>query len=356
MKTTARRTSAMEQSHESPAAAPAASVSFEPDQRSPEMLARLQSSMGNAAVQAMADESQRTGDVEGGALGDDDGGFQNEPAGDGTSGDPVEEGMWEILQDEPRSPEPTEGFDPGPRGKKGPKVRIEMRAFIPGKLGKAFKKFAHPTGLANQQAYDKQVASVSGTWAEEPQVPGVDWLTDGIQGTNPWCFHTDGRGFGGAREHSRLYTIGTLDTDNLDKSAFKTNCGMSQRVRTNVDGLFSKTGEVESESKRSKPQQKVQTSTPHVEGSEYTVQAFAGYPFAMLAPDIDYTLSMGVSVDANDRTVLDIDALHNKFPYYELLVNGKSVYTWAAPGETGPGLWNLGFAWHVESLKPIIIS
>ena len=78
-----------------------------------------------------------------------------------------------------------------------------------------------------------------------------------------------------------------------------------------------------------------------------------GVGFSAVAPDIDYRLRLHFTTDASGSTTLNITGEHNKFPFYEILVGGASVHSWSAPGETGPGLWNLGMAWTNVNTGPI---
>ena len=222
-------------------------------------------------------------------------------------------------------------------------VRIEFAAFIPGSLGNSFSSYEQPTDLENQQEFDQQVNSISGTWLPEP---GGGGLANGLgihsmfDGTSSWFFGTDNRGFGGG--NYRLHSVGSFDVANIGTDPGKTfqqEAGPSHRVRTNVDGFFSQTGAVEGPVERSASTSDSEDRHASTGVTTFELSNSAGYPFVFESPNIDYEATcVFQQTDAGPQ--LQVFGTHNMFPAYELRINGASHYT-HMPQASGPGLWNL---------------
>jgi hypothetical protein len=69
-------------------------------------------------------------------------------------------------------------------------------------------------------------------------------------------------------------------------------------------------------------------------------KASAGYPFSILAPDIDLALHVVVNTDRLGHGSIDVTATSNAFPAYELLMNERVVKS-CYPADPGPSLFNL---------------
>lgn len=68
--------------------------------------------------------------------------------------------------------------------------------------------------------------------------------------------------------------------------------------------------------------------------------AGGGYPFAFIAPKIDYSFTICLTRRSDGSVKLDASGGHNEFPAYELIVNGEVLYK-DYPTSEGPGLLNL---------------
>jgi hypothetical protein len=228
------------------------------------------------------------------------------------------------------------------------KVKVEFSAFIPASLGKPFKNWPHQTGLKNQAQFDGAVAAVSGTWLPEPaRIPVI--------APKAWYYATDNREFGEAGAH-RVGFSGVLDTADIGSFAtkptiFRHYCSPSGRVRTTDTGIFTssnETGSVEGPSYKTATVRNL--SEAHTDaGSESHIKTVGAAAYAFmetLSPDIDYSFDFALT-KAGDSTFLEFDVTHNLFPFYEVLVNGASIYKFAS-SDNGPSPINLNRSrtWH----------
>jgi hypothetical protein len=220
------------------------------------------------------------------------------------------------------------------------KLEIEFDAFIPGSLGKSFESYDHPKDLKNQASFEAALKAVPGTWLEEPG-------TFSALGTGPWCYATDNRTFGGGSH--RVGFNGTVARSDIGSLAgkpplFKHSTSGSEHVRWTHTGHFTsknETGSLEGPVSKSAA---VSSNEDRVDNSAtettVTTKGSAGYPFKALAPDIDYEVAFDLRQDPAGKTALRFTITNNKFPYYELLINGGSVWTYTS-SDSGPSLTNL---------------
>ncbi len=240
-----------------------------------------------------------------------------------------------------RAPNDPPGGPSAPGGAAaGGKLNIEFDAFIPGALGQALSTFEHPKGLKNQAAFESQLAAVPGTWKEEPG-------TFGALGTGPWCYETDDRDYGGGSH--RVGFKGSIDKAEIGALANKPNgfahsTSGSTHVRWKHTGTFTptdETGSLEGPIKKSAPVTSSETHADKAAGqSTVTTSGACSYPFAKLSPDIDYTLTFDLRKADAGKTGVKFNVKNNKFPAYELLINGGSVWKYV-PTDTDPGNVNL---------------
>jgi hypothetical protein len=216
-----------------------------------------------------------------------------------------------------------------------------MFAFIHGSLGKRFREIANLRGLTNQQEFDRAVAAVKGTWGREPDPIG-GWF----QG---WHFGTDNRHFGGGTY--RLGMSATINTSDIGRlqgqgPVFRVDCTASHRVRATVTeepphlGEFRRFGRVEL-LERIAPATSRETGEDGPDFSRRNVRAAASYPFSRVAPNIDIDVQWHLRHDpASGRVHVMIRGTHNRFPFYEVLVNSQPLYQYRPPAR-GPGPINL---------------
>ena len=217
---------------------------------------------------------------------------------------------------------------------------IEFNAFIPGSLGSKFSSFAHPKDLKNQATFDAALGAVPGTWLEEPG--SFAGLSSG-----PWLFSTDDRGFGGGSH--RVGSKGSINTADIGAmkskgGVFKHTTSGSSHGRWVHTGTFTSSNETGSldgpVSKPSKISGTQSYTDPSSDSSVLTLAASGSYPFATVAPDIDYKLVLTISRDAAGKVTVSGDITTNKFPFYELLINGSPVWSFSST-DKGPTLSNL---------------
>ena len=224
-------------------------------------------------------------------------------------------------------------------GGSGSKLNIEFDAFIPGSLGSTFERYPHPTDLKNQAAFYAAIKAISGTWLIEP-------ASIASFGTGPWCYATDNRGFGGGSH--RVGFVGSVarsDIGNLaGKPAFTHTTSGSTHVRWTHTGSFTsngETGSVDGPYSKSAPVASSENAIDNsVDESTITTKGSAGYPFKAASPDIDYALVFDFKRDVGGKMMVKFEVTNNLFPYYELLINGGSVWNYSS-SSTGPGLTNL---------------
>ena len=77
--------------------------------------------------------------------------------------------------------------------------------------------------------------------------------------------------------------------------------------------------------------------------SRITVKAQAGYPYAEpFSPNIDFNLEINFYRMGSNYYMVEVNGTHNKFPFYELLIDGALIYDFKPDKkDDGPGLKNL---------------
>jgi hypothetical protein len=243
---------------------------------------------------------------------------------------------------------PAHGATPIVHVRPGKTLKLEMFAFINGRLGKLFRQLVNEKGLKNQAEFDRAVAAIKGTWAQEP-----DPIGGALQG---WNFGTDNRDFGGGT--FRLGITATINTSDIGKlqskaSVFQIDCTASHRVRASYSrsitlGGFEKTGTVET-MERIAPATGSQSAQDSQNFSRCDVTGAASYPFSAFAPNIDINVQWHLRLDpSSGRVHVMAKGKHDQFPFYEVLVNSKSIYQYR-PTTTGPGLINLNMRHDFEA-------
>jgi hypothetical protein len=223
----------------------------------------------------------------------------------------------------------------------GADLSIEFNAFIPGHLGHSFASYPHPADLQNQAAFEVALAAVPGTWKCEPGPGGVS-----VMGC-PWYYATDNREFGGGSH--RVGFVGTIaraDIGALETKpkVFTHSTSGSARVRWTHTGIVTSAGETGSVdgpySKSASVTASEHPTDASSDESTVTTTGASSYPFSCLSPDIDYTLVFDCKRDPGGATLVQAKVTNNKFPFYELLINGKIVWKYAS-NDTDPSLINL---------------
>jgi hypothetical protein len=228
-------------------------------------------------------------------------------------------------------------------------LQIEFAAFIPGSLGKLFKDHPQYTGLKNQAAFDAAVAAVAGTWLKEPGES---------KDRGAWYYSTDNREFGGGSH--RVGFSGTVNVSGIGALIGKTTifrhwCDPSHRVRAQHTGAFTPTGETGSvDGPHSKAAIPTNSEDPPVNGpnlSSLSTKGSAAYAFMpTLSPNIDYKVNLTIKKTAASMVEVSGEITRNKFPFYEILVNGTHIYKWSSP-DKGPSLTNLNSS-ETDSITP----
>ncbi len=232
-------------------------------------------------------------------------------------------------------------------------VNFKFLAFIPGSLG---------TRMSNQNIPFRNIAPNSAdlnTWLRN--IPGT-WK--GEPGTYTKFYKTDDR------EFTQAGTNRVLSEANLDLSSV----GKYNEKRTNYfthlcDASHQCKAEVKNHGEPkypmyyayySGPTQQRGTSQANVDkvenkltGTYFTTpgtiirdttiiktEASAGYPFAEpFSPNIDWEIRIEM-YDRGSSIRFNVSGYHNKFPFYELLVDNQSKYKFQS-ASTDPGLINL---------------
>lgn len=221
----------------------------------------------------------------------------------------------------------------------GKTLDIDFNAFIPAHLGKPFKSYPHQKGLKNQAAFDGAVDAVDGTWLPEP---------GSITRNSMWYFETDEREWGGGSH--RVGFHGTINTAALGHMmggsvVFTHDGDPSRRVSTTDTGYFTSTGETGrvdgpyAKTADKKHEEVVEDPAP----GKTTVwtKGSAAYAFMpTIAPDIDYDLAWAFQRESDGTVTVNLRIIHDMFPFYELLINGSSEYTFTS-ADPGPTVGNL---------------
>jgi hypothetical protein len=118
----------------------------------------------------------------------------------------------------------------------------------------------------------------------------------------------------------------------------------SEHVRWSHTGYFTSKGEagkMEGPFAKSAPVKSSETiDDPASDTSVITTKAAASYPFKTFAPDIDIKVTFNMQRTSAGNTDLTFEIENNKFPSYEFLINGGSVWTYPS-SYNGPSLYNL---------------
>jgi hypothetical protein len=254
----------------------------------------------------------------------------------------------EIQRDELPGAEKKERPGPPAAGAAGgTALNIEFHAFIPAAMGKAFSAYPQYTGLKNQAAYNAAVAAVPGTWLIEPGE---------MQDKGAWYCGTDERGFGGGSH--RVGFAGTVNASEVGSLGagriFSHSCDASHRVRAKHTGTFTSTNETGSvEGPLSKIAIPTSSEDPAINtpgASKVKTTGKAAYAFMpRLSPNIDYTVALDLRKTGSGGVEVSGEITRNKFPFYEMLVNKTTVYSWSSP-DPGPTLINLNSS-ETEKIK-----
>jgi Domain of unknown function (DUF4157) len=263
---------------------------------------------------------------------------------------PVEgRGQSSVPQLIQRAPDPEKTGPAAPSASAGAGgLDVEFNAFIPGSLGNSFDSFPYPKDLGNQTSFEAALKGVKGTWLKEPG-------SFSGNNTGAWHFATDNRGFGGGSH--RLGFAGRIVRaviGSLAKAAdiFNHTTSGSEHVRWKHTGIFTSKGETGSidgpYSKSATPKSKESHEDTAADESTVTTKCAANYPFAALSPDIDYKVTFNLKREASGKLRLRFEITKNKFPFYELLIGGKTVWNYSA-SDPGPTLTNLSSSDTVKS-------
>jgi hypothetical protein len=221
----------------------------------------------------------------------------------------------------------------------GPPLNFEFNAFIPGSLGRPFASYDHPRELRNQATFDADIGAIPGTWKKEPG-------SFATFRAGAWYYETDNRDFGGGSH--RVGFNGSVPRGDIGALAshanlFTHSTSGSTRVRWTHTGTFSSRGEVGSVDGPYSRSATVTSSENRTDdassNSTVTTTGEAAYPFRS-SPDIKYAVVLGLRREPTGRVALTFTITNRKFPYYELLVDGRLIWKYTS-ASTGPGLINL---------------
>jgi hypothetical protein len=244
-------------------------------------------------------------------------------------------------------------------------ITVEVLAFIPKRLGSPIWEIINAKEARDQAGLSAKLKAITNTYAKEPFSTGGSSIyrgisLDQIETETPWYFATDDRDFGGGSYRLGLKTavpiqvasIGNLFSrvPSLKNKLFQVSCCESKRVRAVFTGAVkSEKGmkwdrwKVIEEKKRATASEEQGLKEETGDSFTYSIAAHAIYPFASetFAPDIEIRIELKVRRNSsNGKVYIDISGQHNHFPFYEILVNSRSVYTYASEN-SGPGFWNL---------------
>jgi hypothetical protein len=262
-------------------------------------------------------------------------------------------------------------------------ITLELLAFIPKHLGSPISKLIDAGSARDSAGLTTRLKAITSTFAKEPfSMPTSNMIgaipLGAIQYETPWYFATDDREFGGGSYRLGLKTIPIRIADigslfsrspHLKKKLFEVHCCESKRVCVELTGLVDSTSgmkwdqwKVHEEKKTATPSESQELLEESTNSFTYSIQANATYPFAskLFAPDIQIDIELKIHRDpGNNKTYIDIAGQHNRFPFYELLVNSQSCYTYIPKDKNGveddgPGFWNLSLLHEFE--KVIVVG
>jgi hypothetical protein len=244
-------------------------------------------------------------------------------------------------------------------------INIKFTAFITKNLGKPIKQFYtnhHAINVAlNRQGFLLALGETPGFWGLEPF-------------SSKYYFRTDDRLFGEMGSH-RLQLAGNIDLSKIGSSEFyQTQFFLphtSESERYEIEYDVNDNQYIYNRSKRqSTPEHLVEevyptfnnffTSKPNnVKCVTIRKATSAAYPFTpqWLTPSIDMELKIILFKNSNNvRCVLMAE--HNRFPNYELLFNGKTLYRYDPKkfNELQPGVVNLSQSILVTKKIDILIT
>lgn len=136
------------------------------------------------------------------------------------------------------------------------------------------------------------------------------------------------------------------DIGSLAKSRtlFTHDTSGSEHVRWVHTGYLTSKGEIGKVEGPIKESARVSSTETKVDNSDtestVTTTGASSYPFKAASPDIDYTVIFVFKQDPGGQIAVRFEITNNKFPYYELLINGGIVWTYTS-ADTGPGPINL---------------
>ena len=143
---------------------------------------------------------------------------------------------------------------------------------------------------------------------------------------------------------------GTVDTGDIGALAgkgttFSHDCNPSHRVRSTDTGWLTSSGEtgsVDGVHTKTAPATGV-SETASDSGSTSIIEttgaaAYAFRPF--VSPNIDYKVLFTFVKNTSGGVDVSATITHNLFPFYELLVNGTSIWSFSS-ADTNPSLTNL---------------
>jgi len=231
----------------------------------------------------------------------------------------------------------------------GKTLNIQFHAFIPGSLGRKFDSFPHAKDLKNQAAFDADVSAVKSpdSWKPEPTKTEADVVAPG-SARKVWFYSTDERGFGGG-SHRVGFTgsvagasIGALSGGG---TIFTHKCDASHRVQTTDTGYFTsanETGSVDGPHAKTAPVTNVKEDrSDSTDSSTVETKGAAAYAFMpTFSPDIDYKVKFKFDKKASGGVDVSTWLEHNLFPYYEIIINGTTIWTYTAT-DKNPTLTNL---------------
>jgi len=141
----------------------------------------------------------------------------------------------------------------------------------------------------------------------------------------------DNRGFGESGT-SRLYTTTFFDPN--------TNSFTNSDTKSDASGRGTYTGP-NSEPSNQQWETEKPTFTNSIPGHlEHKTVASGTYPFDLLAPAIDYTVKWSLTHIKDCEYEIEFSGSHDKFPFYEVIVDGKVAYKYSATS-SGPNMVNL---------------
>lgn len=233
-------------------------------------------------------------------------------------------------------------------------INIQFNAFISRDLGKNLKQFyindPNLNIAVNKNEFLLELENTPGYWNTEPASSTDYFKTDDRR------FNQDGTHRLQLAASIDVSKIGTADFFSPDSKYFRPNVGESHQCEIEFD-TDNKKFIFHKDAKTAVPSDPKEYKYPTYKNFSFSnnpnnpdaikcvniqKSTAASYPFLFIAPNIDMSIKLTLFKDAG-KVRCFLTGIHNLFPYYELICNGKLLYTYDPSkfNRLGPDPFNL---------------